>query len=175
MAKSRNRAARTQCARVFNLRRLSAQDRTTKFPVVANSQRTSSCDYGLLVAVFIFFLAKTISWQVNLLAPGYDVVEFIERRHTYGAQNDNENCDWPRRKAGGQFQHLDADLPLLQSSWRPRSCFLQIGRRPMKAASASGSPASLEASRPRRRAGLVAGEYLLPHLRIGRRRRRACA
>ena len=57
---------------------------------------------------------------------------------------------WLRRKAGGQSQHVDAGLALPQSSWRPRSCFFPIVRWPMKAASASGSPASLEAWRPHR-------------------------
>ena len=86
---------------------------------------------------------------------------FIGRRHTYGGHNMTARIALAAAKSGRPIRHSDADLALLQSSWRPRSCFFPIVRWPTKAASVSGSPGSLEALRPR------------PSSRVGRWRRSA--
>ena len=100
---------------------------------------------------------------------------FIGRRHTYGAQYDSENCT-------GRGEKRAANLSTSTQTWRccnrPGArdhvffplCVGRRKRRQLLGPRLLWKPRGHAAA-----AGLVAGEYLLPYLRIRRRRRRACA
>ena len=99
----------------------------------------------------------------------------IGRRHTYGAGYDSENCT-------GRGERRAADVSASTQTWRCRKrpgdrdhVFfpLCVGRR--KRHQLLGPRLLWKPRGHAAAAGLVAGEYLLPYLRICRRRRRAFA